>query len=858
MPEDNKRKTSVAGAGNAARLSVALVGQQNCGKSTLFNALTGLSQHVANYPGVTIDKKSATVRQGSLNIELIDLPGAYNLTSFSPEERVTRDFLLGGEADIVINVLDASNLKRGLHLTLQILEAGFRTFVVVNMIDVAESLGQKIDTEKLSEILGVPVIPAIARKGVGSAQIRKAIQEMADSRFGNPDIQKPLRIDYGILEPALRDIESRLGDSKISFAPASDRWMAVKLVEGDPGAASSVRIIRKDAETLLTEVKALSWACITEEDMTPADYIVDGRSRLIDSILAQCIIHPDEKKVSLSERLDKVLLNRWLAPFFLIATVWIIYEISIVQGEELSEYTWSWLVSLRSMIAGWLPGAGFLHDPELRSFGLWLTDSVNTLLTYIPIFLILFTLIAIIEDSGYMARIAFILDRILHRFGLHGQSTLPFILAGVFAGGCAVPGVMATKGIPDNRARMATILTVPFMNCLAKIPLYVLLVNIYFAEDKGLAMFFLSTVTVLFALLIAKLLTVTVLRASETAPFVMELPHYHAPTFAGVARRAIDRTWLYVKKVGTVVLAVAAIVYVLLQYPGLPEERVRDYEQRGETAISRFFTEMNGNPFAARIPDQKTLVDVLNIAVATGVAAPELQDEEKASDALAQEEIAARYPGFAPFLVGGKDMAEQQAYSAFTRLANERRQLRQDMRQERVVNSVLGSVGRFLEPVTRYAGFDWKINVALLSSFAARENSVATLGVLFSQPDGGDMRLEQRMEQEQKAIGYPAMTALGLLLFFALYPPCLATMIMVKIQTGSYRWMVFAIIFPTALGLLVSSLVVTIGNASGLSATEMMIAFYCCVWLLFLTVGLWPRGKERGRRPTRMGGISNA
>ena len=471
-----------------------------------------------------------------------------------------------------------------------------------------------------------------------------------------------------------------------------------------------------------------------------------------------------------------------------------IYELSIVQGYELTTVTWPFLAGTRNAISGWLPAAGFLYDPQVRAMGLWLVDSALTLLNYVPIFLILFALIAILEDTGYMARIAFILDRILHRFGLHGQSTLPFILAGVFAGGCAVPGVMATKGIPDQRARLATILTVPFMNCLAKVPLYTLLINIYFVENKGLVLFYLSTITVIAALLVAKLLSVSVLRKMETAPFVMELPHYHLPTLGGVLRRSIDRTWLYVKKVGTVVIAVAAVVYVLLQFPGITPERQVHYQEQAEAAIAGFYEDMKGNSLAATVSQPDDLVKLVNVY--TAYKAEKLNAGGAEASQAVDDTYEKAHPEFFPFLKRSKDKDARNAARALKNLATDRKTLRREMRSERIVNSFLGQIGRSLEPVTRFANFDWKINVALLSSFAARESSVATLGVLFEQEEGESKTLEERMGSERKAAGYTALTAVAVMLFFALYPPCLATTIMVRVQSGSYRWMVFSIIFP--------------------------------------------------------------
>nr|WP_274605681.1 ferrous iron transport protein B [Afifella marina] len=818
-------------------MRVALAGQQNAGKSTLFNALTGVAQHIANYPGVTVDKKSGFYIEHGRRVEVVDLPGTYSLTSFSLEERVVRRFLYEERPDVVVNVLDASNLRRGLYLTAQLIELGHPLIVVVNMMDVAERRGLKIDLNALAQKLKVPVVASIGRKGVGREELRAAIRRIADEPDISPAISDA-RLDYGVLEETIGWVEERLADSSGLDAGAAVRGLAVKLVEGD---AEAVRLVREDARqaVFLEDVAEARKNFEKAGDLSTGDHVAVVRDRWAGEIVTASVRESRKGAVSASERVDRLLLHRILAPFFLVLVVWGIYEISIVQGYELTKVTWPFLAALRNFAAQWLPEAGFLYDPQIRSLGLWMVDSANTLLNYVPIFLILFALIAILEDSGYMARIAFILDRILHRFGLHGQSTLPFILAGVFAGGCAVPGVMATKGIPDERARLATILTVPFMNCLAKIPLYTLLINIYFVEAKGLVLFYLSTITIFAALLVAKLLSVSVLRHKETAPFVMELPHYHLPTLTGVVRRSLDRTWLYIKKVGTVVVAVSVVVYVLLQFPGLSPDQEAVYEGRAEAAIAEFYDEMAGNSYLAAVPDQAALTGLVNVYTdyRTEKLMAQGADASKAVDARYETS----YPAFYPFLKRSSDKEARAAERALKTLATTRKTLRREMKEERIVNSLLGQVGRSLEPVTQFAGFDWKINVALLSSFAARESSVATLGVLFQPSDGETDTLEERMGSEQRAAGYSALGAVALMLFFALYPPCLATTIMVRVQTQSYRWMIFSIVFPTFLGLSVASAIFTLGGYFALSGLQTLTITYFTAFAAVLVVGLFKR-----------------
>ena len=824
------------------KLLVALAGQQNAGKSTLFNALTGLQQHIANYPGVTVDKKSGYYSHAGQRVEVVDLPGTYALTSFSPEERVSRDFLIGEQPDVIVNVVDAANLERSLLLTFQLMELGRPIVLALNMVDVARQLGLTIHADKLQAHLGIPVIATVGSKGTGIKELREKIAEVAAHAQAAPHFA------YAQWEQAVQTLAAKWQQHPELLPRYPRRWAALLTLEHDESLARAARQsapeawkqLEQDAQSLLAQYAHSTGLSFT-------DAIARLRTQAAKAACAVAVERTDPNKVGFTERVDKILLNRWLAPVFLVLTIWLIYQLSIVQGYELTKITWPLLAGMRNLVASFLPDAGFLVDPQVRSIGLWMVDSANTLLNYVPIFLILFALIAILEDSGYMARIAFILDRILHRFGLHGQSTLPLILAGVFAGGCAVPGVMATKGIPDTRARMATILTVPFMNCLAKVPLYVLLVNIYFAADKGLVLFYISTITVIAALLVSKLLTVSVLRNMETAPFVMELPHYHLPGIKSVLRRAVDRTWLYIKKVGSVVVAVATVVYILLQFPGLTPQQETDYRTQAEQAIAAFYKGMQGNPHLAAVDEQKKLIDLINVY--NDYRAHKLNASGPAASEKVDAQYAAQYPHFYPFLQRSGDAHAKKAARNLKKLDDTRKNLRREMKELRIQNSVLGRVGRGLEGITQFANFDWKVNVALLSSFAARESSVATLGVLFGQDDEENVTLEERMGEEQKSQGYDALTAAALILFFALYPPCLATTIMIRVQTGSYKWMVFSMIFPTLLGLLVASGVYTIGTALGLSGIQAFSAVYFIALGLLLIVGLYHRRQPAGRMP---------
>jgi ferrous iron transport protein B len=823
---------------NKEKLLVGLAGQQNAGKSTTFNMLTGANQHIANYPGVTVDKKSGTYKYQGVKVETVDLPGTYSLTSFSLEERVTRDFLITEKPDVIVNVLDASSLKRSLYFTFQVLEIGFPVAVALNMMDVATRNGVQIDIGRLQHRLGVDVIPTVGRRGKGKKELRDAILSTANRKEG-----KPLRISYEDLEPAIQKLEEKLQPTTLAgIYPI--RWLSVKLVEGD---SEAERIIIEELGESCPELemaRTITREFEEEHYMPVADYMVGCRDRLASSIVECCVKETKKGKANISEKIDALVLNRFAAPIFLVATVFTIYQLSIVQGYELTQYWWPFLAKFRGFVAGVLPDAGMLIDPYSRSMVLWMVDSANALLNYIPIFLILFALIAILEDSGYMARIAFILDRMFYAFGLHGQSTLPFILGGVFAGGCAVPGVMATKGIPDEQSRLATILTVPYMNCLAKIPFYTLLVNVFFVEYKSWVMLFLSTITIFVALLVARLLTATVLKTKETAPFVMELPNYHPPTFFGVAQRSLERTWQYIKKVGTIVVAVSICVFTLLQFPGIGNDREQYYETKINNAVAEFQETIAKSSYANQFQDETAILNMVNLYTTHRAARLNIKGA-KASKSL-DLRYQKNYPDRYIFLKPKKDKDARIINKAVRKLSSERKSLRRNIKEELIEGSFLGTVGRSMEPVTKWAGFDWKINVAILASFAARESSVATIGVLYQQGADENKTLEERMAAETKDGGFTPLHALAIMVFFALYPPCLATTIMIKVQTGSYKWMVFSILFPTMLGFIVASIIFTGGNALSLSGIQMMGVFYIFVVALAVVTGL---SKSWGRKP---------
>ena len=578
---------------------VALAGQPNSGKSTIFNSITGARQHVANYPGVTVEKKTGRFRVENQTVELVDLPGTYSLTSYSLEEKVSRDFILRSAPDLVVNVVDASNLKRNLYLTLQLLEMERPVAVALNMMDVAKRRGMRIDTIGLAKDLGVPVVPTMGKRGDGIAELKAlmagGVQNHECKACGScgcgSGLTKKYRIDYGPLESHLDALSGALAHRE-DLRAYPLRWLAVKLLEGD---SEALALLDNDSQAGAGEIRKtverIRETFAQEAGLASERHIAFTRHRAANKLAEDFLTVTEAGKKSLSDKIDQVVCHKVTGPLILLGILFLLYQVSIVYGGDLAAWIWPWWAKGQNILTGLLPDAGFLNDPLLYSLGVWVMKSVAAILNYLPIFLLLFALIAILEDSGYMPRMAFLLDRLFRRFGLHGQSTLPLILGGVYVGGCAIPAVMATRAIPDEKARMATILVAPMMNCLAKVPLYLIMIGAYFsvtAFQSTMAMFFIATVTLFMALPVAKILTLTVLKGKTSAPFIMEMPPYHLPTVRTIATRTVERIWLFVKKIITVILMVAIVIFALINFPGLNAERKDFYQSRADKALNQF------------------------------------------------------------------------------------------------------------------------------------------------------------------------------------------------------------------------------------------------------------------------------
>ena len=561
--------------------TIALAGNPNSGKTTLFNALTGARQHVGNYPGVTVEKKQGVYVDQEIRINIVDLPGTYSLTAYSLEEVVARDFLVQEKPGLVVNIVDASNLERNLYLTLQFMEMGVPVCIALNMMDVAENRGIAIDTDRLAELLGVPVIPTVARTGRG----KEALMAEAARAVDHGRHQRPLDISYGEdLDGALGNMTAKIEAAGFLTDVYRARWTAMKYLEKDEKVIAAGRQAGPELSAALEKISEKAADHLQRTlDTFPEAMIADYRYGYIRSLVRQGVIQTsgDPSRLYISDRIDRVVTHRFVGPLVMAAVILALYHFTF----SASEIPVGWL----NAFFGWLGervSAAMAQGPLRSMLVSGVIDGVGGVLGFVPLIMFMFLGIAVLEDSGYLARVAFMLDRVFRAFGLHGSSVMAFIVSGGIAGGCAVPGVMATRTLRSPRERLATLLTVPFMNCGAKMPVFLLLAATFFPGRETMMMGLVTIIAWTGALLVARLLRSTVIQGPAT-PFVMELPPYRFPTFRGLAIHTWERTWQYVQKAGTVILAISILLWAMMTYPGLPEEDRRIFANERQAVVTQ-------------------------------------------------------------------------------------------------------------------------------------------------------------------------------------------------------------------------------------------------------------------------------
>ena len=702
------------------KTTIALAGNPNSGKTTLFNAITGARQHVGNYPGITVERKEGTINVKNTHVKVIDLPGTYSLSAYSQEELVARNFLIDEKPDIVVDIVDATMLERHLYLAIQFFELGIPVVLALNMMDDAKKQGIRINRQKLSELLNCPVVETVARSGQGKQELIEVAIKQSQKKNKT---WSPLDISYGTdIDLALDEMTEIIHSQNFMNDRYPARWVALKYLENDS------EIISLGEQNPEINMKLVDVATRTKEhslktlNIPPEAIIADYRYGLINSILKQNIIiqeKPQEERIRLTTKLDRFLVDRYLGPILMVAILYSMFQITFTVGE----IPMGWLES----IFGWISATATLLIPEgfLQSLVIsGIIDGVGGVMGFVPLITIMFLMISFLEDSGYMARVAYMLDRVLRIFGLHGYSAMPFIISGGIAGGCAVPGVMATRTLRSPKEKLATLLTAPFMPCGAKLPVFMLLVAAFFSEHKPLMMFSITLFAWIMALVVAKLVRSTIIRGDST-PFIMELPPYRLPTLQGIFIHTWERTWQYIKKAGTVILAVSILLWAAMTFPTLPQQQVNQFDMERKAAISSLHN----------------------------------------------------------------DIERQQAITEINNREG----------QTTLQYSLAGRIGTALEPLSQWAGFDWRTNIALVGGFAAKEIIVSTFGTAYSLGDVDPEAAETLSSRIAADPSWNKFTALAMIVFVLLYAPCIVTVVAMA-KESSWRWAIFATIFNTALG----------------------------------------------------------
>jgi ferrous iron transport protein B len=737
------RRNNMSTKTTTRSLCVILVGNPNTGKSTLFNALSGLRQRVGNFPGTTVEKKVGRLRFDEDDHVLIDLPGTYSLAPRSPDEVLAVDVLLGRRPgtpppDVILCVVDASNLARNMYLVSQLMELETRLVIALNMVDVATANGIHADAQALSLQLGVPVVPINARRNQGLDGLKRALR----------DARQPQDCRGRFVPPTVRDELDRLRDRADSDELPTFLVERVLLDDAGHLMAAVQRGLPPELATAVAEARQRCAGSTVDGSLSEAE--ARARYRWIDDRLRGVVRTTGEAPRSLTDRVDRILLHPWLGWLFLATTLLVLFQSIFLIAEPASNVIDAFTGWLSTLVSAVVP-AGVLQS--LLTDGL--IEGVGGVLVFVPQIFLLFFFLALLEDSGYLARMACLMDRLMSRVGLSGTSFIPLLSS--FA--CAIPGIMATRVIADWRDRLVTILIAPLMSCSARLPVYVLLIAAFIPQQtvlggliglQGLTMFAMYALGIVVAVGVALVLRKTLFRG-ETPPFLMELPTYKCPSAAVVLHRTWDGGWSFIQGAGTLIVAVAVLVWA-----------------------------------AAYFPRSETAVDPQLLARQEALRAQLVNVEE----AGAAAEAASR----------------PSAGSQHDRLRAELANVEASINAGRLRHSFLGRAGQWIEPIVKPLGWDWRIGCAVIASFPAREVVVATLAVLYKLGGEADEESESLRQTLREATwdnsSRPVFTipvALSLMVFFALCAQCMSTLAIMRRETNSWRWPAFVFTYMTLL-----------------------------------------------------------
>ena len=692
-------------------INVALVGNPNCGKTSLFNFASGAHERVGNYSGVTVDAKEGQANFEGYQFNLVDLPGTYSLSAYSPEELYVRKQIIEKTPDIIINVIDASNLERNLYLTTQLIDMHVRMVVALNMFDETEKRGDNVDYNRLSELFGVPMVPTTFTSGIGVKELFHQVIQLYEGAEDEEIHFRHIHINHGHeIEHGISEIQEHLKLEPNLRQRYSTRYLAIKLLEGDSDVEAYIKQMA-DAKEILHHRDTAAERVMEETGNDCETAIMDAKYGFINGALKEANYHTGNKKdtYQVTHLIDRVITNRFLGFPIFILLLFVMFSATFVLGQVPMDWIDNGVTALGEMLSKHLPD-GPVKDMLVDG----VIGGVGAVIVFLPQILILYFFISFMEDSGYMARAAFIMDKLMHKMGLHGKSFIPLIMGF----GCNVPAVMATRTIESHRSRLITMLILPMMSCSARLPIYIMMTGTFFAlRYRSVVMLSLYLTGIVMAVLLSRLFSRFLVKGEDT-PFVMELPPYRFPTWKAMGRHTWEKGKQYLKKMGGIILVASIIVWALGYFPH--NEQLSPREQ------------------------------------------------------------------------------QEQSY--------------------------IGRIGKAVEPVFRPQGFDWKLDVGLISGVGAKEIVASTMGVLYSNNDsfGDDKSYNDQsgkyeiLHKQMTADGIRPLTAYCFLLFVLLYFPCLATIAAIKGETGSWRWAGFAAIYTTLVAWIVSAAVYQVGTFFGL------------------------------------------
>lgn len=717
-------------------IRVALVGNPNCGKTSLFNVASGSHEHVGNYSGVTVDAKEGRFEYKGYKFVLVDLPGTYSLSAYSPEELYVRKNLIDNVPDVVINVVDASNIERNLYLTAQVIDMNLKVVMALNMYDELKDKGDELDIKQLGYLLGMPVCPTVSRDGTGIPELFDTVIKIYTQ--SDPKLARHIHINHGAeLEKSIDRIKLLLQKNQSLRDKYSTRYLAIKYLEDD-------KDIEKIIDTLPNRDEIISARVIEEQRIidllhtNTESAIVDAKYAFIQGALAETYKpHQDATpRKTITDKIDAIVTNKWMAFPIFIAVLYLIFQTTFAVGDYPMQWI-DWFVGKFGDFVATFMADGWLKDLVVDG----IISGVGSVLVFLPNILILYFFISQMEDSGYMSRAAFIVDKLMHKIGLHGKSFIPMVMGF----GCNVPAIMATRAIESRKSRMITIAIIPFMSCAGRLPIFVLLAGAFFPHNAALVLLGIYLLGIVLAILSAIVLSKFV--KDDDLPFVMELPPYRIPTAKAIWRHTWEKGQQYLQKMATTILICSVIIWFLGYFP----------KNKELMAAQEEYATLAQTP-AGRLSANADEVDV-NAATAT------------------KQELMTRIDSLYAY------------------------------QQE---NSYIGQLGRMVSPALDPLGFNWKMDVGLLTGIAAKELVVSTLGVMYSEgakvSEGHDMSEDTQLQSALVNDVTPA-AALSFMVFILLYFPCVATFVAIKNETGKWRWAVACCAYTMAVAWIMSFIV---------------------------------------------------